>query len=83
MLTYEKFSISPMKVRVLFVKKLLNTLNYNLDETFTEDKHYKKALRKYQIDNGLAGNCMLDIKIYNLLKNDVPEFDTIWNNMKR
>lgn len=83
MLTYEKFSISPMKVRVLFVKKLLNTLNYNLDETFIEDKAYKKALKKYQMSKGLAGNCSLDIKTFNLLKDDIPCFNTIWNNIKR
>lgn len=83
MLTYEKFSVSPMKVRVLFVKKLLNALSYNLDETFIEDKKYKRALKKYQTSKGLTGNCSLDIKTFNLLKDDIPDFDTIWNNIKR
>ena len=46
MLTYEKFSTAPVKVRILFVKKLLNKLGFNLEETFIDDKHYKKALKK-------------------------------------
>ena len=42
MLSFHKFSMAPLKVRILYIKKLLNVLGYNLEETFYDDKHYKK-----------------------------------------
>lgn len=82
MLTFEKFSVSPIKVRTLFIKKLLNELGYNLDENFLEDKKYKKSLRKYQIDNGFAGNCVISNDVFYSFMNNVSNAQLIWNNMK-
>ena len=81
-LTYEKFSTQPMKVRILYVKKLLNALGYNLEESFKDDKCYKKALRKFQIDNGYAGNCMIDINTFYSLIEQVKNYDNLWNSLQ-
>lgn len=82
MVTFERFSVSPIKVRVLFVKHLLNQLNYDLDETYIEDKQYKKALKQYQTSKGITGNCVVDIKTFKSLITDVPSYNTIWKNMR-
>ena len=81
MVTFERFSVSPIIVRVLFIKKLINMLNYNLEETFKEDKSYKKALKHYQISKGFAGNCVIDIKTFTSFVNDVPNYNKIWKDM--
>jgi hypothetical protein len=82
MLTYEKFSTSPMKVRILYVKKLLNKIGYNLEETFIEDKGYKKALKKFQSNNGFGENCVVSKDVFCCLIEQVEDFDNIWKNMK-
>ena len=81
-LTYEKFTTLPMKVRILYVKKLLNELGYNLEESFKDDKHYKKALRKFQINNGYAGNCIIDINTFYSLIEQVKNYYDIWMSLK-
>lgn len=81
MITYEKFSVSPMKVRTLFVKKLLNKMNYNLKEDFYEDKQYKKALKHYQVSNGFAGNCIISHDVFYHLINNVHDANSIWNTI--
>lgn len=81
-LTYEKFATLPMKVRILYVKKLLNELGYNLEESFKDDKQYKKALRKFQINNGYAGNCMIDINTFYSLIKQVKNYYDIWMSLK-
>lgn len=82
MLTYSHFSISPIKKRTLFVKKVLNTLGYNLEESVKEDKKYKKALKQYQINKGYAGNCIVDNKTFKDLLQDCPNYNNIWNGLK-
>ncbi len=82
MITYSHFSVSPMKKRILFIKKVLNTLGYNLEESVKEDKQYKKALKHYQISKGYAGNCMIDNKTFESLLHDCSNLDKIWNNLK-
>lgn len=82
MITYKKFSISPMKVRILFIKKLLNHLGYNLNENFLEDKDYKKALKHYQTNNGFTGNCIINEDTFQLFINNVPDANKIWNEIK-
>jgi len=81
-LTFEKFQIAPMKVRVLFVKKLLNCQGYALDENFLEDKHYKRALKKWQEDNNFGGNCMISHDVFYKLISFVSNYDNIWNDMR-
>lgn len=81
MLTFEKFSVSPIKVRVLFTKKLLNYLGYNLDENFIEDKKYKKALKDYQIKHGFVGNCVVSKDVFKSFKNEIPNIQQIWKNL--
>ena len=82
MLTYEKFSMAPIKVRVLYMKKLLNTLGYNLAETFSEDKQYKKALKKFQSINGFGENCVVSKDVFYCLIEQVKDHKIIWKNMK-
>lgn len=82
MITFDKFSISPMKVRILYIKKLLNKLNYNVDETFYDDKQYKKALKKFQIENNFTGNCVITSDVFDAFLNKVPEANKIWNDMR-
>lgn len=82
MITFDKFSISPMKVRILYIKKLLNKLNYNVDETFYDDKQYKKALKKFQIENNFTGNCVITSDVFDVFLNKVPEANKIWNDMR-
>ena len=82
MLTYEKFSTIPVKVRVLYVKKLLNTLGFDLTESFIEDKHYKKALKKFQATNGFGENCVVSKDVFYCLINQVKEHEVIWKNLK-
>lgn len=81
-MTYEKFSTLPIKVRVLYVKKLLNTLNFNLEETFIEDKYYKRALKKFQSNNGFGENCVVSKDVFYCLINQVENYNEIWNSMK-
>ena len=82
MITFEKFSIAPVKVRILYIKKLLNELGYNLEENFHEDKHYKKSLKEFQIKNNLTGNCVITNDVFNLLLNKIPNANKIWKNMR-
>ena len=82
MITFEKFSIAPVKVRILYIKKLLNELGYNLEENFHEDKCYKKSLKEFQIKNNLIGNCVITNDVFNLLLNKIPNANKIWKNMR-
>ena len=82
MLTFEKFSIAPVKIRVLYIKKLLNTLGFNLNETFLEDKHYKKSLKRFQHDNNFSENCIVNKDVFNCLIKHVKDYEIIWKNMK-
>lgn len=82
MLTYEKFSNAPMKVRILFVKKLLNELGFTLDETFIDDKCYKRALKKFQSNNGFGENCVVSKDVFYCLIEQVKDYKTIWKNLK-
>lgn len=83
MITYNSFSVSSMKKRTLFVRKLLNILGYELEESVKEDKKYKKALKSYQISKGFAGNCVIDIKTFESLLDDCPESNHIWKELKK
>lgn len=82
MLTYEKFSTAPVKVRILYVKKLLNIVGFNLEETFAEDKYYKKALKKFQSDNDFGANCVVSKDVFYCLIGQVPNHERIWKNLK-
>ena len=82
MLTFEKFSTAPVKVRVLYIKKLLNVLGFNLDETFAEDKYYKKALKKFQSDHNFSENCVVSKDIFYCLVGQVKNHESIWKNLK-
>lgn len=82
MLTYEKFLISPIKVRTLFIKKLLNELDYNLEETFIEDKPYKKALKDYQSNHDFVSNCVITSDVFYSLLENAKSAITIWEKLK-
>lgn len=81
-MNYFSFSVAPVKVRILFIKKLLNKLGYNLYESFKEDKQYKKALKDYQVKNGFGGNCIVSENVFKSFIEDVPESIDIWKSMK-
>lgn len=84
MLTYEKFLTLPIKVRALLIKKLLNKLNYGLlSETLGEDKAYKKALKKYQIDNGFTGNCIISKDVFQSFVYKIPDINSIWKELNK
>lgn len=83
MVTYNNFLISPIKKRVIFVKKILNYLGYNLEDSFKEDKSYKKALKNYQISKGITANCVIDIKTFENLIKDCPNSNAIWKELKK
>lgn len=80
--TYEKFSTAPVKVRTIYVKKLLNNLGFNLEETFIEDKQYKKALKQFQADNGFGENCIVSKDVFYCLIKKVDNYKIIWKNLK-
>ena len=82
MLNFEKFSTAPVKIRVLYTKKLLNAIGFNIDETFSEDKNYKKALKQFQADNGFGENCVISKDVFNSLIKNVKNYENIWKNMK-
>ena len=82
MLTYEKFLSAPVKVRILYVKKLLNELEFNLEETFIDDKYYKKALKKFQSNNGFSENCVVSKDVFYCLIEQAKNFNVIWKTMK-
>lgn len=82
MITFEKFSILPVKVRILYIKKLLNNLGYNIQETFKEDKEYKKALRDFQLKNNFTPNCMISKEIYLFMISKVPNYKELYNELK-
>ncbi len=82
MITFDKFSIAPMKVRILYIKKLLNVLGYNLEETFYDDKYYKRALKKFQIENNFTGNCVVTSDVFDVFINKIPEANKIWKDMR-
>ena len=81
--TYEKFSTSSMKVRILYIKKLLNTLNYNLIETPIADKQYKKALKKFQETNNFGGNCIVNKDVFNVFISKVDNHNDIWKTLMK
>lgn len=82
MVTFEKFSILPVKVRVLYIKKLLNILGYNIQETLKEDKEYKKALRDFQVKNNFIPNCIISKEIYLFIINKVPNHKEIYKELR-
>lgn len=82
MITFEKFSILPVKVRTLFIKKLLNNLGYNIQETFKEDKEYKKALRDFQVKNNFAPNCVVSKDVYLFIIDKVHNYKEIYKELK-
>ena len=82
MLTYEKFSTAPVKVRTLYIKKLLNVLGYNLEETFSEDKSYKTALKEFQSNNGFSKNCVVSKEVFIVLINQISNHYSIWLETK-
>ena len=81
MLSYEKFSMAPVKVRILYIKKLLNELGYNINENFKDDKQYKKALINFQKNNNFAGNCIISESVFYTFKNKVKDADKIWKSI--
>ena len=80
-ITYEKFSVAPIKIRVLLIKKLLNNIGYKLEETYKEDKPYKKALKDYQEQNGFIGNCIINNSVFASFIKNIPQIDSIWNEV--
>lgn len=82
MITYEKFSTVPVKVRTLYIKKLLNELGYNLIENFNEDKYYKRALKQFQKENCFGENCVVSKDVFYCLIDQVDNHDVIWKNLK-
>lgn len=82
-LSFEKFMVSPVKVRILFIKKLLNELGYNIAETIYDDKQYKKALKQFQIKNNFIGNCVITNDLFLTLTNEVKNYNEIWNKLNR
>ena len=82
-LTFERFLIAPVKVRTLFIKKLLNELGYDINETIYDDKQYKKALKQFQIKNNFIGNCVITNDLFLVLINNVTNYNEIWKKLNR
>lgn len=82
MINFHRFSISPVKVRILYIKKLLNEIGYNLEENIYDDKLYKKSLKKFQIENNFVGNCTITPDVFNALLRKVPNANKIWESMR-
>ena len=82
-LTFEKFLIAPVKVRILFIKKLLKELGYDIPITIYDDKSYKKALKHFQIKNNFIGNCVITNDLFLMLINDFKNHDIILKNLNR
>lgn len=59
---YYRFNSYPVKARMAWVQKVLN-----IPVTYKRDKITIKALSKFQRDNNLAGNAMVDEVTFNLL----------------
>lgn len=56
-LTYNAFSVMPVKARKALVIDALKALGYELDESCRrKDAAYSRALSKFQKDNGLTPN---------------------------
>lgn len=82
-LTFEKFSVAPVKVRTLYIKRLLNKLGYNVPVNVQIDKLYKKALKRFQIENGFIGNCVITEDVFSNLISQVENHNEIWSNLNR
>jgi len=82
MLTYTNFLSLPVKIRCLFIKKLLNQLNYKLSETYKEDKDYKTALKHFQFTNKFATNCVISENVFYTLIKQVEQANQIWKEIK-
>ena len=82
MIKFQKLYIEKMKIKNIYIKKLLNVLGYNLDETFYDDKQYKRALKKFQLNNNFTGNCVVTEDVFNAFLNKIPEANKIWKDMR-
>ena len=81
-MTYEKFSIAPVKLRILYIKHLLNELGYNVSLNFLEDKEYKKALKDYQTKNNFIPNCVISNAVFYSFMDKIPTAKAIWKSLK-
>lgn len=59
---YHRFNSYPVKARMAWIQKILN-----IPVTYQRDKTTIKALSKFQKDNNLAGNAIVDELTFNLL----------------
>ena len=62
---YYRFNSYPVKARMAWIQKVLE-----LQITGQRDKATIKALSKFQRDNGLAGNAIVNEETFNLLYNN-------------
>ena len=80
-LTYQKFLSLPVKQRIIFTKKLLNELGFELIENHIDDKVFKKALKSFQESNNFCGNCVVSNDVFYSLISKVPNHSVLWKSV--
>lgn len=69
MISYEHYQSFPVKVRLMWIQKILQKQGYNVSVNGQKDKQTTKALKDMQIKNGLSGNSNIDLETFKLLLN--------------
>ena len=69
MISYEHYQSFPVKVRLMWIQKILQKQGYNVSVNGQKDKQTTKALKDMQIKNGLSGNSNIDVETFKLLLN--------------
>ena len=70
MISYEHYQSFPVKVRLMWIQKILQKQGYNVSINGQKDKQTTKALKDMQIKNGLSGNSNIDLETFKLLLNN-------------
>ena len=63
-LDYERYESYPVKVRLLWIQRILVNLNYNVNLNGQRDKPFVKALKKFQEANGLSSNAVINKDLF-------------------
>lgn len=63
-LDYERYESYPVKVRFIWIQKILNNLGYPVEVNGQRDKPFVKALKKFQESQGLPGNAVINKELF-------------------
>lgn len=63
-LDYERYESYPVKVRLTWIQKILNKLNYSVDINGQRDKKFVKALKSFQKSHGLSDNAVINRELF-------------------